>query len=189
MGRVLSVHDGDTFMVSLDGRKEKVRLIGIDAPELAQAPWGEQAHASLETLIQGRLVRSETDIAERDQYGRLLAYVYGDESFVNLELLRQGQAVLYTVLPNVVHIEEYRGREARQAGRGVWDQGTPLTVSPECYRKQQKGLACQHVWGPWRMVNAPGSRPRVSYSVRVIQRYEHRDGFQATVCARKGRAL
>ena len=114
---MLSIHDGDTFTVSIDGRKEKVRLIGIDAPELAQQPWGSRAQAALETLVKDRAVRLETDIAERDQYGRLLAYVYVDETFVNLELIRQGQAVLYTVPPNVAHVEAYRTAqdEAREA--------------------------------------------------------------------------
>lgn len=144
VGRVLSVHDGDTLTVSIDGRKEKVRLIGIDAPELAQEPWGSQAQAALSNLVKDRIVRLETDIAERDQYGRLLAYVFVDETFVNLELVRQGQAVLYTVPPNVTHVQAYRvaQEEAREAGRGVWNRDAPLAVTPDCYRKQRKGRAC-----------------------------------------------
>ena len=124
-----------------------MRLIGIDAPELAQQPWGSRAQAALETLVKDRAVRLETDIAERDQYGRLLAYVYVDETFVNLELIRQGQAVLYTVPPNVAHVEAYRTAqdEAREARRGVWNRDTPLTVSPDCYRKARKGNPCQQV--------------------------------------------
>ncbi len=109
-------------------------------------PWGIQAQAALETLVKGRLVRLETDIKERDQYGRLLAYVYVDDTFVNAELVRQGQTVLYTVPPNVAHVEAYRmaQEEARELGRGVWNNDAPLTVSPDCYRKQQKERACQH---------------------------------------------
>jgi micrococcal nuclease len=49
---------------------------------------------ALQTFVRGRFVRLETDIKERDQYGRLLAYVYVDDIFVNAELVRQGQAVL-----------------------------------------------------------------------------------------------
>src|SRR5207302_4566860 len=104
--QVLSVHDGDTITVQLADRKEKVRLIGIDAPEIDQAPWGIQARDALRGLLDGKTVRLETDITVRDQYRRLLAYVYVGEMLVNLELVRQGQAVLYTVPPNVAHVEE-----------------------------------------------------------------------------------
>jgi micrococcal nuclease len=147
VGRVLSVHDGDTIAVFLNGRKEKIRLIGIDAPELAQAPWGAQAQAALERLVLNNIVRLETDITERDQYGRLLAYVYAGDTFVNLELLKQGQAALYTVPPNVAHVAEYQTAqaEAREAGRGIWNRDAPLTVTPHCYRKQRKGKDCEHV--------------------------------------------
>src|SRR5207253_6190876 len=125
--QVVSVHDGDSITVLIDGRKEKVRLIGIDAPELDQAPWGVQARDALRGLVDGKTVRLETDITIRDQYRRLLAYVYVGEMLVNLELVRQGQAVLYTLPPNVAHIEEYRQaqQEAREAERGVWDREKP----------------------------------------------------------------
>ena len=147
VGRVLSVHDGDTLTVSLNGGKEKVRLIGIDAPELTQTPWGTQAQEALERLVLDRIVQLETDITEPDQYGRLLAYVYTGGTFVNLELLKQGQAVLYTVPPNVAHVDEYRKAqdEAQQAGQGVWNAVAPLTLSPDCYRKQRKGKDCRQV--------------------------------------------
>lgn len=143
-GRVVSVHDGDTLTVLIDGRTEKVRLIGMDAPELAQLPWGEQARDALQALVEGKTVRLETDITPRDPYKRLLGYVYAGERFVNLEMIRQGQAVMYTVPPNVAHVEEYRmaQAEARDAGRGVWDQKQPLDVMPDCYRKLKKGQEC-----------------------------------------------
>jgi micrococcal nuclease len=143
-GQVVSVHDGDTLTVIIDGHTEKVRLIGIDAPELGQAPWGEEARSALRALVENKTVRLETDIKHRDQYGRLLGYIFAGETFVNLELIRQGHAVLYTVPPNVAHVDEYRKAqtEAREAGRGVWDPGQPLTLHPDCYRKQKKGQEC-----------------------------------------------
>jgi len=72
---VLSVSDGDTVMAILDKRKEKVRLIGIDAPELGQKPWGAEAKQHLETLLasSGWKVKLEFDIERRDKYGRILA--------------------------------------------------------------------------------------------------------------------
>jgi micrococcal nuclease len=143
-GQVVSIHDGDTLTVLIDGRTEKVRLIGVDAPELAQLPWGEQARDALKALVEGKTVRLETDITARDQYKWLLAYIYVGETFVNLEIVRQGQAVIYTVPPNVAHVDEYRKAqaEAREAGRGVWKPAQPLNVAPECYRKLEKGREC-----------------------------------------------
>lgn len=126
--QVVSVHDGYTITVLIDARKEKVRLTGIDAPELDQAPWGKQSREALKDLVEGKMVRLEMDIAVRDQNRRLLAYVYVGDMFVNLELVRQGQAVVYTVPPNVAHVNEYRQAqtEAREAGRGVWDAAQPF---------------------------------------------------------------
>jgi micrococcal nuclease len=128
--QVVSVHDGGTITVLIDNRQEKVRLIGIDAPELDNLRWGVQARDALRGLVDGKTVRLETDITIRDQYRRLLAYVYVGEILINLEMIRLGQAVLYTVPPNVAHVEEYRKAqsEARQAGRGVWNQQKPLDV-------------------------------------------------------------
>jgi len=144
VGQVISVPDGETIMASVDNQQVKVRLIGIEAPELDQSPWGGQAREALARLVQGKPVQLITDIAERDQDGRLLAYVFVGETFVNLELLRGGMAFIATVPPNIAHAEEYQEalKEAQGAGRGVWDGNHLLTVSPDCYRKQQKGQAC-----------------------------------------------
>lgn len=119
-------------------------LIGIDAPEPNQSPGGVQSREAVKTLVGENNVRSETDLTKRDQCNRLLAYVHIEDFFVNAELIRQGQAVLYTVPPNIAHVEKYQQAqtEAREAGRGVWDAGQPLDVDPECYRKQKKGRDC-----------------------------------------------
>ena len=142
--QVVSVHDGGSITVLIDNRQEKVRLIGIDAPKLDQVPWGVQARDALRGLVDGKTVRLETDITIRDQYKRLLAYIYVGEMLVNLEMIRQGQAVISTMAPNVAHVEEYRKAQsqAREAGRGVWDQEKPLDVAPDCYRKQKNGRDC-----------------------------------------------
>jgi micrococcal nuclease len=140
-GQVVSVQKGDTLMVVIDGHTEKIGLIGIDVPEVTQAPWGTRARDALRSLVEGKTVRLETDIKRRDPDGRLLAYVCTGETLVNLELVRQGYAVVYTVPPNVAHLEKYQHaqNEAREAGRGVWDPEQPLMVSPSCFRNPQKG--------------------------------------------------
>jgi endonuclease YncB( thermonuclease family) len=62
----------------------------------------------------------------------------------NAQGARQGQAVLYTVPPNLTHVEEYRQaqQEATAAGRGVWDREKPMDVHPDYYRKLKKGREC-----------------------------------------------
>jgi micrococcal nuclease len=143
-GQVVSVHDGNTVTVLIDGRHEKVRLIGIHAAELDQSPWGEQARDALKTLIGEKTVRLETDVTKRDEDKRLLAYIYLGGVSVNAEMIRQGQAVLYTVPPNVAHVEDYRKaqQEAREAGLGVWNQAQPLGETLDCYRQPQEGREC-----------------------------------------------
>ncbi|MEB3221168.1 MAG: thermonuclease family protein [Candidatus Sericytochromatia bacterium] len=135
-GRCVSVHDGDTVTVQTARGREKVRLLGIDTPELAQAPWGERARLFTDRLVRGQEVRVETDVQPRDRYGRLLGYVYVGETFVNLEVIRSGQAVLLTYPPNVRHVEAFTAAqtEARTKGVGVWDPKEPLTVSPKAFR-------------------------------------------------------
>ena len=142
--QVVSVHDGNTITVVIDGRTEKARLIGVDAPELDQEPWGVQSRDALRALVDGRMVRLETDVTKRDQYKRILAYVYVGDMFVNVELIRVGHAVMYTVPPNVAHVDDYRKAqsEAREAGRGLWNPAQPLDVMPDCYRKLKKGWEC-----------------------------------------------
>jgi endonuclease YncB( thermonuclease family) len=142
--KILSVTDGDTIKVSVNGKTEKVRLIGIDAPEKGQKPWGTGATQFLQDMVEGREVRLELDVKHRDHRGRLLAYVYLGDRFVNAELVRAGHAVMYTVPPNVAHVDEYQKAqvEAREAGRGVWDATHPLNVTPDCYRKLKRGRNC-----------------------------------------------
>ncbi len=143
-GQVITVQDGDTINVRLDGRIQKVRLIGIDAPELAQEPWGYLAAQYLRELIKDKVVRLELDVARKDQAGQLLAYVYVGEVFVNAEVVRAGHAVVHTIPPNLAHVEDFQKAQvqAQLAARGVWDVNRPLDVTPDCYRQRQKGGAC-----------------------------------------------
>jgi len=115
-GQTVKITDRDTLQVLLtNGLKEKVRLIGIDAPEKAQKPWGEQA-AALERMVKNQWVRLKTDTTPRDRYGRLLAYMYVGRTFVNLELMNQGHAVLLSITPNVAHAEEFKAAQERARG-------------------------------------------------------------------------
>lgn len=124
---VVDVVDGDTIEVRLDGEVEDVRYIGIDTPE-SVAPdqpvecFGPEASAANERLVGGRRVRLEFDAERRDRYGRLLAYVYLGERFVNAELLREGFATTLTIAPNdsFAGLFDRLEQEAGNAGRGLW---------------------------------------------------------------------
>jgi len=124
---VIRVVDGDTLVVELDGRQERVRLIGVDTPEVhgQVEPYGAEASAFAQERLTGAEVSLELDVGERDRYGRLLAYLWlGDEMF-NETLLREGYAQVMTVPPNVKYADRFVAleREARAADRGLWDEG------------------------------------------------------------------
>jgi micrococcal nuclease len=127
-GTVVRVVDGDTIYVSLgSGHSEKVRYIGMDTPEThhptrGEEPGGWEATRVNRRLMEGKTVRLELDVRQRDRYRRLLAYVYVGETMVNAELVRLGYAQVMTVPPNVKHASLFLQfqREAREAGRGLW---------------------------------------------------------------------
>lgn len=120
---VTRIVDGDTF----DCRGgPRVRLIGIDTPELSQVPYGAQASEALAELMPvGTEVALERDVELRDRYGRRLAYVWRDGAMVNWAMVRNGWAVLLTYPPNVQYVDRFEAAEraARAEGVGLWSVG------------------------------------------------------------------
>jgi micrococcal nuclease len=113
--------------VQLDGGEEDVRYIGVDTPETVKpgAPvdcFGPQASSFNHSLVERRRVRLVLGEERRDQYGRLLAYVYLDDRFVNAALVRQGFARTLNIPPNDRFAERLKRLEiaAARAGRGLW---------------------------------------------------------------------
>ena len=142
--RVVEVNDGDTITVFLDSRREKVRLIGIDAPELQQRPWGQRAKKHLREMLSMSqwTVSLEFDIEKRDKYGRLLSYVWTtDRRMINVQMLKDGYAMPLTVPPNIRYVDEFRKAqdEARSKGLGIWGRGG-LKETPREYRKEHPRL-------------------------------------------------
>lgn len=139
--RVVSIHDGDTVTLDINGREEKIRLIGMDAPELGQRPWGQRAKKHLdEFLSKDQSVTLEYDIEKRDRYGRLLAYLWTkNKTMINLRMVADGYAVLLTIPPNVRHVDEFRQaqKKAREAKLGIWAKGG-LREKPADYRERQR---------------------------------------------------
>jgi micrococcal nuclease len=130
---VVEIIDGDTIDVAIGGRRERIRLIGIDTPETRKpdAPvecYGPEASAFTARLLPvGATVRVERDVVGRDDYGRLLGYVHridadGTETFVNLEIVAEGYAQPLTIEPNSAFATAFAAaaREAERHELGMW---------------------------------------------------------------------
>lgn len=139
--RIIEIHDGDTVTIELEGAVYRARLIGIDAPEMGQKPWGERAKRHLLKLIEKtREVRIETDIEKFDKYNRLLIYLFtGDGIFVNEQLLRDGYAVLLTIPPDIKYVDRFikAQQEAKEHRRGIWGK-EGLKEMPVEYKEKHK---------------------------------------------------
>ena len=118
---VTRVIDGDTIIIDTGHR---VRYIGIDTPEIypEREAYGMEAWQANRQLVEGKQVRLERDVSEKDKYGRLLRYIYVDDIFVNAELVRQGLAEAKAYPPDTKHQDllEQVEKEAKRAGRGIW---------------------------------------------------------------------
>lgn len=126
---VAYVHDGDTLFLDTPGGEVKVRLIGIDSPELAdddtaQECYGPEAAAELRRLLpEGTTVWALEDREPSDRYGRALLYLFtGDGVFVNRAMVLAGAAEAIRVGDNDRYWPELQDaeRDARTAEVGMW---------------------------------------------------------------------
>ncbi len=135
--------DGDTVHVSLNGKDETVRFIGVNAPELShpaqniqEQPYGQEAAKHMTDALLGKTVYLEFDVGQRDKYGRLLAYIWlappKDNSeneirgkMFNAQLLLNGYAQVMTVPPDVKYSDLFLKfqREAQSNNKGLWAGG------------------------------------------------------------------
>jgi micrococcal nuclease len=130
--RVQRVTDGDTFVATVKGRRERIRIIGVDTPESVDPrrpdePFGEEASNFAKRYLDGATVRLAGDVEPRDRYGRMLAYVWlEDGTFWNALLAAEGYAQQLTIPPNVTYAGLFRRlvSEARRSNRGLWAQET-----------------------------------------------------------------
>ncbi|MFZ2149577.1 MAG: thermonuclease family protein [Minisyncoccia bacterium] len=122
--KVVRVIDGDT--VEIEGG-QKVRYIGIDTPETVSPRkpvqcFGAEASKKNKELVEGKVVRMEKDVTDKDRYGRLLRYIYIGDSFINVEMVKQGFAYSYSYPPDISRQAQIlkAQQEAESAKRGLW---------------------------------------------------------------------
>ena len=129
VGRVVAVVDGDTIDVQLPQGTERVRLIGIDTPEIGRRGardecYAAEARAALDELVYGRDVelRDDPSQGDVDAYGRLLRQVMVDGEDAALTLLRAGVGTEFTFRTPYADQQAYRAAEAsaREDARGLW---------------------------------------------------------------------
>jgi len=136
---VSRVIDGDTLLLE---NNERVRLIGIDTPEIHESSklnrdaqrsgqdlavikrMGNRSYEFTKALVEGKRVKLEFDVERFDKYKRILAYVYlADGTFVNAKIVEQGYASLLTYAPNVRYADLFTElyRQSRENRRGLWE--------------------------------------------------------------------
>jgi endonuclease YncB( thermonuclease family) len=172
---VSAITDGDTlrFSPALEGTST-LRLLSIDTPESAQAPWGAAATAALLQLAPPSTVLTiEMDRTRVDSFGRVLGHaIRSDGVNLNREQLRTGQAVVFVIWPNLSRFEEYRAAqiEAQSNQRGIWDAALPLAELPYEYRLRIDGDAPFRPAGDFftRQYVEPADYRRVHVNNRVF---------------------
>lgn len=129
---VAHVIDGDTIITD---RGQKVRYIGLDSAELSSSDcYAQEAYLKNKDLVEGKTIRLEKDLSDKDKYGRLLRYVYVTEStssaqtiFVNDFLLRNGFAKVMAIAPNLRYYQQLKSaeKEAQKKDIGLWKKCLP----------------------------------------------------------------
>ncbi len=115
-----NVADGDTITASCPQGRLRVRVWGIDAPETGQRPWGDQSTRHLQTLLnQSREVQIQ--VVDTDRYGRTVARLFIGEQDLGLQMVRDGQAVVYEQFNNSQGYRRAQA-EARSESLGIWSE-------------------------------------------------------------------
>ena len=131
--KVVKVIDGDTVTVEIDGKKETIRLIGVDTPETVDPRkpvecFGIEASNKAKEILMGKSVRLEADsiVGERGKYGRLLRYIFSEDGTnFNKMMINEGYAHEYTYNSPYKYQNEFKQaeKEARESKRGLWGDG------------------------------------------------------------------
>jgi endonuclease YncB( thermonuclease family) len=132
--KVLHIVDGDTITIEHDGKKETIRLLGINTPE-SVAPmrpkecYGKEASNFLKNILESTYIDIEYDIHRKtvDIYGRTLAYIILDGKNINQKMIEEGYAFEYTYHKEIyTHQGDFRAaqKRAKERGLGLWSTTT-----------------------------------------------------------------
>lgn len=125
---VIQVVDGDDVQVRQQGREFRIRLGCIDAPEMGQSPWGQQSKSRLQQLLSVGTTLRLREI-NRDEQGRMVAEVYKAGQLINLQLVREGYAVVFPryIAGCAATNRQYLQAQAsaRQRRLAFWNQANP----------------------------------------------------------------
>lgn len=114
-----SIHDGDTMRLRCQSATERIRLYCIDAPEIAQAPWGEASRDALRRMTGSRVqVHAQTS----DHYGRTVAELFDDQGrSLNLAMVEMGHAAVYGRYCQESRFFDAQ-RRAQSSRLGIWSR-------------------------------------------------------------------
>lgn len=123
------IYDGDTLSLIIDGKKEKIRILGIDTPEVdgyrTAECYGDDASAyAKEYLKKKRVTLLKSKIGdEKDRYERLLRYVFVEGKDFGAHLIKEGYAESYKIFPHD-RMEYYNEleKEAQENKKGMWNE-------------------------------------------------------------------
>ena len=139
--KVTRVLSGQTVEVQLTGTFDvaKLRIIGIDAPDWRQEPWGAAAKAKLTDLVIDKSIAIEADNLDRDRYGRIRGHLWQGQTLVSQQLVESGCVLandrdvhLYSKV--LMESQEY----ARLMGLGIWNPRQAMRDTPSQFRLQHK---------------------------------------------------
>lgn len=128
--QVIKVIDGDTIEVFIDGKIEKVRMIGINTPETVDPRrpvqcYGKEASNKLKELLHDKVIRLESDETQDsyDKYNRALRYVFLNEENINKKMVSEGFAFEYTYKKPYKFQKDFKEaeRKAQENNIGLWN--------------------------------------------------------------------
>lgn len=160
------VVDGDTLDVRIAGVVERVRLIGVNAPERDECLYAEATEGLVDLLGEGSL-RFESDTSDRDQYGRLLRYVWAGGTLVNERLVLDGLAIAQRYEPDTTMAERFETAQDRATdrGAGLWGAAACGGAAPRtalsivAIESDAPGDDSQNLNGEWAVIANDGSDP------------------------------
>ena len=132
VGKVVGVHDSDSLTLRTINETLKVRLFGIDTPELGQ-PFGNNAKQALSSMVFGKSVTISS--SGKDRYDRTLGVVFLGNGNVNAQMIRMGMAWHYKQYSDSVPMQGFEDY-ARANRIGLWSDPNP--IAPWDWRKGKR---------------------------------------------------